>query len=128
MRRWFGTLIFPAALFVEAASAGVSGTRVDIPTRSASPASLPGELTMPGGVGPFAAVILLHGCRGVGPPEARERLREYASWYADRGYAGLILDSFSSRGVSTLCLGGRIRPVGYGRSQTSLMIAFADSN
>ena len=110
MRRWFGTLILPAALFVGAASAGVSGTRVDIPTRSASPANLPGELTLPGGAGPFAAVILLHGCRGVGPPEARERLREYASWYADRGYAGLILDSFSPRGVSTLCLGGEPTP------------------
>jgi len=92
------------ALFVGAAGASVSPARVHVPTRSVSPASLPGELTMPRGSGPFPAVIILHGCAGIGPPVARDRLLEYASWYADRGYAGLILDSFAPRGVSTLCL------------------------
>jgi dienelactone hydrolase len=92
------------AIFVVAAGAGVSATRVHVPTRSASPATLPGELTMPKRAGPFPAVILLHGCRGI-PPAAREWLLGYATWYADRGYAGLILDSFASRGVSTLCSG-----------------------
>jgi dienelactone hydrolase len=101
--------ILVVAIFVGAAGAGVSTTRVHVPTRSATPATLPGELTMPKGPGPFPAVILLHGCRGI-PPAAREWLLEYASWYADRGYAGLILDSFSPRGVSTLCLGGEPTP------------------
>jgi dienelactone hydrolase len=64
---------------------------------------------MPKGAGPFPAVILLHGCYGI-VPASRERLLEYASWYADHGYAGLILDSFSPRGVSTLCLGGEPTP------------------
>ncbi len=96
--------ILVVAIFVGAAGAGVSAMRVDVPTRSASPATLPGELTMPKGAGPFPAVILLHGCRGI-PPAAREWLLEYASWYADHGYAGLILDSFAPRGVSTLCSG-----------------------
>jgi dienelactone hydrolase len=97
--------ILVVAIFVSAAGAGVSSTRVHVPTRSGSPAILPAELTMPKRGGPFPAVILLHGCRGV-PPAAREWLLEYASWYADRGYAGLILDSFAPRGVSTLCSGG----------------------
>jgi len=101
--------ILVVAICVGAAGAGVSTTRVNVPTRSASPATLPGELTMPKGGGPFPAVILLHGCRGV-PPAAREWLLEYASWYADRGYAGLILDSFAPRGVSTLCSGGEPTP------------------
>jgi dienelactone hydrolase len=65
---------------------------------------------MPRGAGPFPAVILLHGCLGI-VPASRERLLEYSSWYADRGYAGLILDSFASRGVSTLCLGGEPGPL-----------------
>ena len=73
--------------------------------------SLPGELTMPRGRGPFPAVILLHGCSGLEPAGRRERLLEYASWYADRGYAGLVLDSFASRGVSTVCLGGEPGPL-----------------
>jgi dienelactone hydrolase len=93
------------AIFVSAAGAGVSSTRVHVPTRSPSPATLPGELTMPKGGGPFPAVILLNGCRGFAPA-ARQWLLEYASWYADRGYAGLLLDSFAPRGVSNLCSGG----------------------
>jgi len=103
--------ILLVAIFVGAAGAGMSPTRVHVPTRSASPASLPGELTIPRGAGPFPAVIILHGCVGIGPPAARERFREYASWYADRGYAGLILDSFAPRGVSTVCLGGEPTPL-----------------
>ncbi len=102
--------ILLVAVFVGAAGASPSTTRVQVPTQSASPASLPGELTMPRGAGPFPAVILLHGCVGI-VPASRERLLEYASWYADRGYAGLILDSFASRGVSTLCLGGEPGPL-----------------
>jgi dienelactone hydrolase len=96
--------MFLVALLVGVSGAGVSGTRVHVPTRSASPASLPGELMMPRGAGPFPAVIILHGCYGIGPPAALERLRQYASWYVDRGYAGLILDSFAPRGVSR-CIG-----------------------
>lgn len=89
---------------------GVSTTEVQVPTRGTSPASLPGELALPPGAGPFPAVILLHGCFGI-QPASRERLREYASWYGDRGYAALILDSFGPRGVSTLCLGGEPGPL-----------------
>ena len=90
---------------------GVSPTRMQVPIRSASPVSLPGDLTMPRGNGPFPAVIFLHGCSGLEPAGRRERLLEYASWYADRGYAGLVLDSFASRGVSTVCLGGEPGPL-----------------
>jgi hypothetical protein len=41
---------------------------------------------------------------------ALERLRQYASWYVDRGYAGLILDSFAPRGVSR-CIGDQPTPL-----------------
>src|SRR6185436_1047436 len=98
------------AMFLGAAGTNLSTTIVRVPTLGATPASLPGELTMPRGAGPFPAVILLHGCVGI-VPASRERLLEYASWYADRGYAGLILDSFASRGVSAVCLGGEPNPL-----------------
>jgi dienelactone hydrolase len=104
IRQWITVPLLLVAAFVGAARAGVSATRVDIPTRSASPASLPGELTMPKRAGPSPAVIILHGCRGI-PLAAREWLLAYAAWYADRGYGALILDSFAPRGVSTLCSG-----------------------
>src|SRR6185436_6345448 len=92
-------------VFVDVACADGLATHVKVPTRSASPASLPGDLTMPRGTGPFPAVIILHGCRGIGPG-GPGRLLEYAAWYADRGYAALILDSFASRGVTNVCAGG----------------------
>jgi dienelactone hydrolase len=103
-------LFVVVAIFVGAAGADVSAMRIHVPTRSASPATLPGELTMPRGTGPFPAVVLLHGCVGI-VPASREHLLKYASWYADRGYAGLILDSFASRGVPTVCLGGEPTPL-----------------
>src|SRR5262245_10525666 len=102
--------ILLVGIVVSATGAGLSVTLVQVATRSASPASLPGELTMPSGAGPFPAVILLHGCFGI-QPASRARLLEYAAWYADRGYAGLVLDSFAPRGVSTLCLGGEPGPL-----------------
>jgi len=77
-------LLASICIVVSATGAGFSVTRVQVATRSTSPASLPGELTMPSGAGPFPAVILLHGCFGI-QPASRARLLEYASWYADRG-------------------------------------------
>src|SRR5262245_50416364 len=98
------------AIFVGAAGAGVTATHVQVPLRSGQPASLPGELTTPPGAGPFPAVILLHGCRVI-EPAGWAWLQGYASWYADHGYAALILDSFAPRGVTTVCLGGEPNPL-----------------
>jgi dienelactone hydrolase len=55
-------------------------------------------LTLPDGKAPFPAVILLHGCGGIGRAQ---------HFWVDRlvgwGYAVLRLDSFSARGVTTVC-------------------------
>ena len=55
-------------------------------------------LTQPDGTGPFPAVILLHGCNGIDSAQ---------QFWVDRltgwGYAVLRLDSFSARGVTTVC-------------------------
>ena len=39
-------------------------------------------------------VVLLHGCGGVSP-----QLERWARWLADRGYVGLVIDSFGPRRV-----------------------------
>lgn len=59
---------------------------------------LTGMLSLPAGNGPFPAVILLHGCGGMGPA-----LRYWVDRLNDWGYAVLQLDSFAARGVKSVC-------------------------
>ena len=56
------------------------------------------ELYRPDGVGPFPAVVVLHGCDGVGR-HYREWARQLRAW----GYVALLVDSFRPRGVATIC-------------------------
>ncbi len=58
----------------------------------------PAELFLPAGSGPFPAMVVLHGCDGVGR-HYREWARELAGW----GYIALLVDSFRSRGFATVC-------------------------
>jgi dienelactone hydrolase len=64
-----------------------------------------GSLVVPQGTPPFPAVVVLHGCNGVSP-NTRAWARRLASW----GYAALIIDSFSSRGLKQVCDGSRALP------------------
>ena len=57
-----------------------------------------GEISKPEGAGPFAAVIIAHGCFGTDTNNAAWAKR-LNSW----GYAVIIVDSFKSRQVSTVC-------------------------
>ena len=59
---------------------------------------LSADLMVPSGPGPFPAVILLHGCGGIGPG-IWDWARRLNGW----GYAALVLDSFSARDVTTVC-------------------------
>ena len=63
------------------------------------------RLYLPQGKGPFPAVVILHGCNGVG---AHERIwaRQLAAW----GYAALIVDSFQVRNVVGVCNHGQLVP------------------
>jgi dienelactone hydrolase len=63
------------------------------------------ELFMPRGAGPFPAVVVLHGCDGVGR-HYRMWARTLNSW----GYAALVVDSFRPRGVTTVCNHGKLLP------------------
>jgi dienelactone hydrolase len=63
------------------------------------------ELFRPEGAGPFPAMVILHGCSGIGPHD-RAWARELASW----GYVVLLVDSFRPRGVDEVCNRGKIVP------------------
>src|SRR5271170_6690672 len=66
----------------------------------ARPASRPlsGRLALPAGAGPFPAMIVLHGCDGI-----VQRDRDWAVRLTGWGYAALVLDSFTPRGVGNIC-------------------------
>ena len=53
---------------------------------------------MPAGRGPFPAVVILHGCGGLSP-----QLERWSRWFADRGYVGMVVDSFGPRKVKGDC-------------------------
>jgi dienelactone hydrolase len=57
-----------------------------------------GRLKLPDGNAPFPAVIVLSGCNGV-KHSTRVWARRLASW----GYAALIVDSFTPRGLRNVC-------------------------
>jgi dienelactone hydrolase len=63
-----------------------------------TPLTIPGETYRPEGAGPFAAVVLLHGCEGVSPTS-----RRWARWFRDRGYVALVVDSWTPRGLTEAC-------------------------
>jgi len=62
------------------------------------PGPLPAAFKLPAGKGPFPAIIVLHGCGGLGPSQIiwAQRL---AGW----GYATLIPDSLTPRDVKRVC-------------------------
>jgi dienelactone hydrolase len=62
------------------------------------PEIISATVTRPAGDGPFPAVVLLHGCGGVSP-----QLERWARWLADRGYVGMVVDSFGPRKVKGDC-------------------------
>jgi dienelactone hydrolase len=59
---------------------------------------IPAELKLPPGEGPFPAVIVLHGCAGLGASQWIWA-RRLNSW----GYAALIPDSMTPRGIKRVC-------------------------
>lgn len=69
-----------------------------VPITLPEPATLTADLYTPKGAGPFPALVLLHGCGGVGPT-----LIAWAQWLQAEGYAALVLDSFGGRGIRRLC-------------------------
>ena len=101
------------ALCTAFAGCGAIARSVDIPrapgpfdTRAPSAGTVTGVLTRPDGAGPFGAVILLHGCSGL--PPSHNRLAELAQWHRARGWVAIVLDSFTPRGVRSVCGSGAV--------------------
>jgi len=64
------------------------------------PFILRGPLYRPSGEGPFAAIIMHHGCGGV-----QSNSREWAEFLKSAGYVALVVDSFTTRGIRETCTG-----------------------
>jgi dienelactone hydrolase len=60
---------------------------------------LSGNLSLPAGRGPFPAIILLHGCRGLPDRAIDGWLPELKSW----GYATFVVNSFGGRRLGEVC-------------------------
>ena len=68
----------------------------------AGPVVLTGDLTLPNGPGPFPAVVLMHGCGGVGNAEGG-----WVDPLTRAGYAAFVVDSFTGRGLTEVCRNAR---------------------
>jgi len=62
-------------------------------------------LTKPDGTGPFPAIVHLHGCSGLPDDVKRAANSLWSERLAAWGYAVLVVDSFTVRGISHTCLG-----------------------
>lgn len=93
-----------AGVLLLSASMVVAQTQVSIPSLATQkPADLTGSVYIPDGAGPFPAVVLAHGCGGIGKRETN-----WANFLKARGYLALILDSFTTRSISEVCTAPRL--------------------
>ena len=62
------------------------------------PQTISATVTRPSGTGPFPAVVIMHGCGGLSP-----QLERWSRFFAERGYIGVVVDSFGPRKVKGDC-------------------------
>ena len=85
---------------------GAAEAQVFDPAKVGPPLSnAPAELYLPVGAAPIGAVVVLHGCDGIGLHD-REWGRRLEQW----GFAALLIDSFRPRGYREVCNHGRLVP------------------
>ena len=94
-------LAVPFALTFAAAVPAAAQSTVEIPGNPA----LKAVLYRPPGAGPFAAVVALHGCSGLGSRGGPVgiRYRDWAERLTAAGFVVLFPDSFGSRGLGPQC-------------------------
>lgn len=92
------------------AADSVSFPSLDGPLTGGKPILLRGLLMKPEGMGPFPAIVALHGCNGLFNKEGALVAREaaWAQLLTSHGYVVLFPDSFGPRDVATDCE-GRVR-------------------
>jgi dienelactone hydrolase len=76
-----------------------TGWLVMMPTslRDGGTEQIPATVLKPPGDGPFAAVVVLHDCSGLGARSSSAPMR-WATLLAGQGYVAIVPDSFSTRG------------------------------
>lgn len=86
--------------------------RVGFTSLDAAAPELSGLLLKPDGTGPFAAVVMLHGCAGMLSKSGKltKRPTFWSQRLAARGYLVLLADSFTARGLKSICR-TRDRPI-----------------
>lgn len=94
--------VFVAIFFIITVTLAVAADTVTFQgttkTKAGDLVILKGKLTKPEGNGPFPAIVMLHGCRGI--DKAQDAWAErFASW----GYVALQVDSFAPRGAENVC-------------------------
>ncbi len=99
MRPWIALLLLALSGCAQQVTLASSGGGPDAVRAS-------GAFYKPDGPGPFPAVVLLHGCNGVGP-----HMQTWAQRLNRWGYAAFVVDSFGPRGhASGICNQGLLVP------------------
>lgn len=93
-------------VFIAIAPARAADERVEFP-RIASGSPLIGLLSRPAGEGPWPAVVMMHGCSGLGSVRGPMPLyRDWRDLLVAQGYVVLMVDSAASRGFGQTCTPG----------------------
>jgi dienelactone hydrolase len=102
-----------SALSTAVSAVSKSKHRVDFKSLD-SITSLQAIFRTPSGSGPFPAIVMLHGCSGTGRNgRLSSRHRAWMDHMLAEGFAVLLIDSATPRGVSTTCHGGEARKTMY---------------
>ena len=96
-KKYIISLVFVAIFFIVTVTLAVAADTVTFQgttkTKAGDFVILKGKLTKPQGNGPFPAIVMLHGCRGI--DKAQDAWAErFATW----GYVALQVDSYAPRG------------------------------
>jgi dienelactone hydrolase len=106
VRTGIASLLLTLAMLAQPAQAAAPRA-LELPAAglSSSPADLRAFLFEPQGPGPHPAVVMIHGCGGAYAKKGglSPRHQMWGEYLASQGYAALMLDSFSSRGLQQVC-------------------------
>jgi dienelactone hydrolase len=91
-----GLMVFLTVILIGCA------TTTSVTFKGSESLMLKGTLMKPKGDGPFPAIVLLHGCEGMGSAGS-DSYNRWASRLKSWGYITLLVDSFGPRGDSFIC-------------------------
>ncbi len=101
----FCIALFPVQPLLAATEAGDKPETVHFTSADAEKTLISGLLLKPKVGRPFSAVIMLHGCSGMLTRSGKLKKRPtfWSRWLAARGHLVLMADSFTPRGLNSIC-------------------------